>query len=393
MQHTNSVVFKKFCIFGISLIASLLVMTPLVLKASCGLDFSSSVDGLIFQQTFSRNLVADGVVSDGEWVPASNPPIPFGVNWYIEDTPVTDPGPDPMGAVYALGRKNYPVNGHRYRGCFLFMLHNIENLTVEDDFDFNVFDVFSPGAADNDPPKLTIWVFNEVNNPDGLDSDWLALAELGADFSSLDDRGFLVYNHEENEYRQWLPEDGSPADGDYDWDYYWGVHALGGFNNSAYENGLPLTIDNDNELYEVFYRLGDAEMCDEDDTDLVLRRSVKDPDAAGEELIDYWKGDTGVCRPLLVEFSRPFTVVKTNQAAFIDWEIETTELDEDKIDRVELWRAPLPEGNQSCPNNPLKYAVVDQLEAVPQIDNDGNDAFCYGLRVLESGGEENWYIE
>ena len=347
-----------------------------------GLITSVSVPALEFKQTFANNIVADGVVDAKEWKAADYE---------------ADMGGPAVGAMYAMGRKNYPVNGHYYSGCFSFLLHNIELLNDSldwepNDADYNVFDIFS--ADDSDNPILTIWVFNEVDNADDSAPDWLTPAGLKTDFpDGLDDRGFLVYNYAEAEYRQWLPEDTSPADGGYDWDYYWGVHALGGFNNSAYENGLSLAISNNNALYEVIYRLGDATMCDSDSPRVVpIRRSIKDPDddSITSPTKDYQDGPIDLPLPLLVTFTSPFTALTTNEGVKLNWEI--AEADRSKIAAVHLWKAETVNGE--CPQDINQYnkTTAVKLENNPHTDYQGTNSYCYGLRIIEDNGEETWSI-
>ncbi len=231
-----------------------------------------SAFALSFYPTDANNIVADGFVDTDEWTDAD----------YESD------GVGLEGAMYAMWRNGYNVGSGNYSGQFQFLLHNIEQLDDQDDADYNVFDVFANDNPVN--PLLTIWVFNDVDKSSASDPDWLDPSGLESllGFSELDDRGFLVYNYDLTTYRHYLPEDTNPGDGGYDWDYYWGVYAAGGFNNSAYDEGLALATDDDNELYEVIYR---------SDSDGVARRGIKDPDydspddGASTPLIVYWDGE------------------------------------------------------------------------------------------------------
>lgn len=214
------------------------------------------------------NIIVNGEVGSGEWDDACFEADSSGAN---------------AGAMYAMWKNGYQPGSENYTGTFQFLLHNIEQLTSQEDADYNVFDFYASNDSAN--PILTAWIFdgNDIDNPSSTDSGWLNPAVLSGDFTDLDDRGFLVYNYGIGEYRQWLPTDGTPEVGGYDWDYYWGVYARGGFNNSAYDEGLPLAIDGSNELYEVIYRTSDGG---------TVRRSIKDPDdLPTDPLIEYWDGE------------------------------------------------------------------------------------------------------
>jgi len=215
------------------------------------------------------NIIVNGEVGSGEWVDAD----------YEADSSGAS-----AGAMYAMWKKGYQVGSGDYTGTFQFLLHNIEQLTSQEDADYNVFDFYASDDSAN--PIVTAWIFdgNDTDNPSGTDIDWLNPAGLSGEYpTDLDDRGFLVYNYVMDEYRPWLPEDGTPEVGGYDWDYYWGVYARGGFNNSAYDEGLPLAIDGSNELYEVVYRTSDGG---------TVRRNIKDPDdTPTSPLIDYFDGE------------------------------------------------------------------------------------------------------
>ena len=309
-----------------------------------------------------------------------------------------DRGGPGNGAMYAMGRRNYPVNGYKYKGCFLFLLHNIELLTTQYETDYNVFDIYP--ADDPINPVLTVWVFNEIDNPADTDLDWLEPAGLSGDFSELDDRGFLVYNYELGEYRHWLPEDAAPADGTYDWDFYWGIHAMGGFNNSAFEKGLPEAIDNDNALYEVIYRAGGVEMCEEG-PQLLLRRSVKDPDDSGPTFppITYWDDKIEVNRPLLVTLSS-FTAETGVGTVTLNW-VTDTEADNAGFF---VWRGkPL---NGQCSNDPNNYTDVQPIS--PLVDSEGSEVsgasysyddmevsggtYCYALEDRDFSGKSTYHL-
>lgn len=229
----------------------------------------SSAIALNFSPTDPYGTIADGEVGAGEWDGAA----------YEEDGPGAN-----AGAMYAMWSNNYSAGSRLYDGTFQYLLHNIEQLTTKEDADYNVFDFYTPGNPND--LMLRLWVFNEINNDDSSDIDWLIPAGLNDSFGSIDDRGFLVYNYGLDEYRQYLPEYGSPEDSDYNWGDYWGIYAAGSYNNSAYTAGLDLAIDNYNEVYEVIY-LNPGGYTDEG-----IRRSIKDPDDIPQNpIIDYWDGE------------------------------------------------------------------------------------------------------
>jgi len=234
-----------------------------------GMAVTSTASALNFGVT-DVNITANGIVGPGEWADAE----------YEAD----GLGPS-AGAVYAMWKNNYQTGDGSYTGTFQFLLHNIEQLTSQEDADYNAFDLFE--ANDPDTLKLTVWVFNDVDNPSGSDSDWLAPAGLSGAYTELDDRGFLVFNAALNTYSQWLPEDVGPEDGGFNWDTYWGVYAGGAFNNAAFSEGLPLAIDGQNEVYEVIYR-SSAVYNDR------FRRKVNDPGGLPTSpLINYFDAGSG----------------------------------------------------------------------------------------------------
>lgn len=219
---------------------------------------------LHFNLTNANNIVADGFVDTDEWADASWEADPFG-----------------NGSMYAMYREDYEVDLGSYTGGFQFLLHNIEQLTEDNDWDYNVFDNFKPDDPFN--VFLRIYIFDNV---DSSNDSWFEPSGLKSLIggTTFDDRGFLVYNYEESTSAHWLPEYNGPEDGGYVWDDYWDVYAAGGFNNSAYEAGLNHAVDGDNELYEVIYnggwgeqiwRIGDP-VNDDPDASLVVYWGASD---------------------------------------------------------------------------------------------------------------------
>ena len=228
------------------------------------LTIATTASALNFNPT-DVNIIADGSVSTEEWADA---------DWEVDGLGAN------AGSMYAMWKNNYNIGSGNYDGTFQFLLHNIEQLASQQDHDYNVFDVY----AKNDPDTLAkrIWVFNDTDNSSSTDSSWLTPAGLIDDYTEIDDRGFLVYNYETTTYAHWLPEYARPEDGAYDWDAYSGVYARGGFDNTAYTEGLPEATDNDNQIFEVILKT-DSDVFDE------FRRSLKDPDdvTIDSEIVEY----------------------------------------------------------------------------------------------------------
>ncbi len=178
--------------------------------------------------------VADGVVAPDEW----------------RDAAVLPDGNGLAGATYAMWRQGLNYDTWRYDGYFTFLLHNIEqNTTYANGATgpaFNVFDIYA-SAAD---PYLDLEVVVRYD---------------GFDVTRYSDAGVRLETRSFTAGVDLAPE----ATSTYDWDRYWGVYALGGFNNSAFAESLPLAVDNDNQVFEVIVR-GDALVT--------ARRSLKDPD-------------------------------------------------------------------------------------------------------------------
>lgn len=200
--------------------------------------------------TFAMPIV-DGSVGGGEWSAAG----------YLPDNPGL------AGALYAQWRPGLTYNSGSYSGRFSFLLHNIEQNTTFGngpsglDPAYNVFEIFKPEDPLN--KYLEIWV-----RYDGFRVDKYSNNAI------VDTRNF--------NYGVDLAPDQTA---NYDWDHYFGVYAKGGFNNSAFEQGLPLAIDNNNQVFEVVYRndsLADLDLLPD------VRRSLKDPDQLNNwQLVEY----------------------------------------------------------------------------------------------------------
>jgi len=195
--------------------------------------------------------IVDGSVGFGEWNSAG----------FIQDNPGL------AGATYAQWRNGLNYNSWSYSGRFSFLLHNIEQNTTFGngssglDPAYNVFEIFTPEDPVN--KYLEIWV-----RYDGFRVDKYSLNTI------VDTRSF--------NYGVDLAPDQTAS---YDWDNYFGVYAKGGFNNSAFDRGLALAINNSNQVFEVAYR---AESI------APVRRSLKDPDQLNNwDLVEYI--DVTVC--------------------------------------------------------------------------------------------------
>ncbi len=198
--------------------------------------------------------IVDGSVGSGEWDSAG----------FLPDNPGL------AGATYAQWTPGLTYNTGSYSGRFSFLLHNIEQNTTFGngvsglDPAYNVFDIFKPEDSVNKYLEITVrydgFTVDKYNNN-----------------TIVDTRTF--------NYGVGLAPHETP---NYDWDNYFGVYAKGGFNNSAFEQGLPLAINNNNQLFEVAYRTDP--MADIPP----VRRSVKDPDQLNNwQLVEYI--DVTVC--------------------------------------------------------------------------------------------------
>lgn len=212
------------------------------------------------RQVLNSNLtfampVVDGSVGNGEWNSAG----------FLADNPGL------AGATYAQWTPGLTYNSGSYTGMFSFLLHNIEQNTTFGngplglDPAYNVFEIFTPEDPVN--KYLEIWVRYDGFRVDKFNNNVL-----------VDTRTF-------NSGVDLAPDQTS----NYDWDYYFGVYAKGGFNNSAFEQGLPLAIDNNNQVFEVAYRSDSISAFIPP-----VRRNLKDPDGQNNwELVEYI--DVTVC--------------------------------------------------------------------------------------------------
>ncbi|MDP2434056.1 MAG: PEP-CTERM sorting domain-containing protein [Pseudomonadota bacterium] len=242
--------------------------------AALAFTMAPPAHALVFNQTTSTPVI-DGTVSAGEWNQADSAPDQGGL----------------AGSMYAMWRSNWLT----YTGTFQFLLHNIEQNPNPYDAAYNVFDIYKPGESTN--PYLQVWVFNSVDETNVTnDTTWTAASGLTAltGITSIVDTGFGVWNFELNEFRQYVSGPG-PQGGSYDWDLFWGVYAAGGYDNSAYAEGLAGSVNNNNQLFEVVYRSSLTETVINPGDQTILpgsvRRSIKDPDDSPFlPPVVYWEG-------------------------------------------------------------------------------------------------------
>lgn len=133
------------------------------------------------------------------------------------------------------------------------ILHHFQ---VDDDHDWNSFEFFVPSG------KATIWVFDNVDDPD--DRNWLPYAEgldqsrfipEGAGENLIDDRGFIArLNDDPSTDVHWFegtPEPGDPSWEWRDWHFVFGRHHFG---TSFQDVGLDTDPENavPHEVYEFY---------------------------------------------------------------------------------------------------------------------------------------------
>jgi len=224
---------KTFCVFGL-LSLFYFFSSFLLFPSDLGADDPGDyISGL----TDPDMVVIDGsVTTTDEWQAALYLPPIQGFS----------------SGTYVMHSNTYEINGFAYPGKFQYLLHNIEQLVVKESADYNKFEIIFRGQL-----VLTIWVFNEIDHPDVEDQLWIVDSGITTltGLTSHDDRGFMVYNHLSSQFNYWTPDLPGPEGGFYDWNSYFGVHAIGGYDNSAYSAGLQNAIESFNELYEVMLRI------------------------------------------------------------------------------------------------------------------------------------------
>jgi len=158
-----------------------------------------------------------------------------------------------LGTMYGEARAGWtatasnPPNQTPYGLITAFILHDLTDMLSQDDWDYNSFQITTSGRT------VTGWVFGNGNFPDLFDFWWMGGSGLGLPF--VDDRGFLVrVNNDPLTDVQWFPGDLEPGDPLFNWTDYHDFFGSYGFNNSAWERGLPNSVDGANEVYEVAFR-------------------------------------------------------------------------------------------------------------------------------------------
>jgi hypothetical protein len=204
----------------------------------------------------TQNPVMDGVVSLGEWNDAG----------YEADAPGF------AGAVYAEWKNGLDYGTWHYDGTYSFLLHNIEQNTTYDNGGspaYNVFDVYTASDSVNKYLEITV-------RYDGFTVNKYNSSGVIIDTATFNSTTAL----------------GPDQTDSYVWGDYFGVYAKGGYGNSAYTSGLPLAIDNSNQIFEVAY------LNPVSDIGLGVRRSMKDPDQLdGWKLKEYLDTTTTVPEP------------------------------------------------------------------------------------------------
>ena len=134
-------------------------------------------------------------------------------------------------------------NQTTYPGPTGFIMHDIWGYTTSELADYNTFELTL------ETQSLKVWIFANGDEPN--DESWIGYSGLG--YTDVDDRGFIVRkNGDPLTDKHWFPGDPEPGDPGWVWDDYYGFFGMAGFNDSAYDNGIPLSVNGeDNEVYEL----------------------------------------------------------------------------------------------------------------------------------------------
>lgn len=171
--------------------------------------------------------------------------VTFPAEWSSASSIVNQQG---TGTYHAENQQNWLAfsssgNSNTYLGTTAFILHDIWGATTSELADYNTFE-FTLNSQ-----TVKLWIF--ANDDEANDFSWIGNSGLG--YTSIDDRGFLVrLNGNPSSDRHWLPGDPEPGDPGWVWNTYYGVFGAAGFNDSAFDNGLPLSVNGQpNEVYEL----------------------------------------------------------------------------------------------------------------------------------------------
>lgn len=155
-----------------------------------------------------------------------------------------------VGDFYKQHRENWTVNGITYQNTIsLFSMHHF---TAPGYGQLDAYDMNSWRIRWGDLTVET-WIFLTGNNPDEYDGLWLDPTGIGAanyPNGINDDGGFLVrLNDDPATDRIWRP--GMPEPGDAMWRFedFYGVFAIGGFDDSASQQGYSPILE-PRESYE-----------------------------------------------------------------------------------------------------------------------------------------------
>lgn len=188
----------------------------------------------------SVDPILEGAASfAGEWNAAA---------WVQDASPPPPPIPGTMYGESKLDWRATSFTGNRttYPGITGFFLHDISNLVVRDEYDYNTFFLATSGRS------VTLWVFGNGDEPN--DAQWILGS--GINRSSIDDRGFLVRSgNNPTTDRQWFLGQPVPGDPAWEWSSFYGVCGFYGFNNTCFDSLLANSVDGTNEVYEVAFRM------------------------------------------------------------------------------------------------------------------------------------------
>lgn len=134
-------------------------------------------------------------------------------------------------------------NQAMYPGVTLFDMHDLWGYTTQELADYNTFE-YRLGQT-----TLKAWVFANADEPN--DATWIGNSGLG--YANVVDEGFIVrLNNNPATDIHWLPGMPEPGDAAWVWNTYYGFFGSAGFNDSAFQAGLPLSVNGAaNEVYEV----------------------------------------------------------------------------------------------------------------------------------------------
>jgi hypothetical protein len=162
------------------------------------------------------------------------------------------------GTAYAQVKFNWLAtsssgNQTTYPGVTAFVLHDISQYVTQEIDDYNVFHFTHQCGL-----KVVVYI---LANGDALDdSSWLPYSGLADSWlipegdgpNKIIDTGFIVrLNNNPLTDRHWFPGMPEPGDPTFNWFDWYGVIGTSGFNDSAFQHGLPFSVPGSNEVYEL----------------------------------------------------------------------------------------------------------------------------------------------